>query len=141
MATTEGQANNFDEPSAQKHFMSYIICVENQKQNLWVSSEFVLAENIFGRKTYLVLNCEDWYNMVFSQVLCLALTCLHIILKKENCVESWLVGSSSMFWQPCYRKQPYQSRQAKSEWGNSNYTVSHKNVFRHFSFTHLYLNI
>ena len=66
MATTEGQANNFDEPSVQKHFMSYIICVENQKQNLWVSSEFVLAENIFGRKTYLVLNCEDWDNMVFS---------------------------------------------------------------------------
>ena len=53
MATTEGQANNFDEPSAQKQFMSYIICVENQKQNLWVSSEFGLAENIFGRKTCL----------------------------------------------------------------------------------------
>ena len=57
MATTEGQANNFDEPSVQKHFMSYIICVENQKQSkslslfrIWIGRKHIWQKNIFGPK-------------------------------------------------------------------------------------------
>ena len=111
----------------------HIICVENQTQNLWVFRIWTgithLTENIFG------LNCEDWDNMALSWVLCLALNCLFITSEEGKIVFNWAGGSPSMF-DNLVRKLPYQSRQAKFELGNSNYTVSHKNVFMHFSFTH-----
>ena len=49
MATTEGQANNFDEPSAQKQFMLYITALKI-KRKIFESSEFGLALNTFDRK-------------------------------------------------------------------------------------------
>ena len=98
---------------------------------IWTGMKHILQKNIFG------LNCEDWDNMVFflSVVLGIDLSS-HNFEERKLC---WIMagGVITNVWQPCYRKQPYQSRQAKSEWGNSNYTVSHKNVFRHFSFNHL----
>ena len=49
MATTEGQANNFDEPSAQKQF-TYILSALKIKRKIFESSEFGLALNTFDRK-------------------------------------------------------------------------------------------
>ena len=49
MATTEGQANNFDEPSTQNN-LCHILSALKIKRKIFESSEFGLALNTFDRK-------------------------------------------------------------------------------------------
>ena len=92
-----------------KNILCHILSALKIKSKIFESPQnFLLAENIFGRKTYLVLNCEDWDNMFFflSVVLGIDLSSHNfeerkIVLNRgwwghHQCFDNLVTGSNSI---------------------------------------------